>query len=128
MGTTLADDDMLCDTIVPGEFPMSLRPDAGGFDYLGPFCGFRGNQLDEIRRRACECDDAKIFEPCPNGNIGEAGVDFAIEEIDDFGRRTHRGTDTVERTRLVTGYEFCNRRNPSIACNRTADVTPNGRN
>src|SRR6516165_2539710 len=61
---------------------LLLWLDVGGPDHLGPFLGFSGNECPEIGRAGNE-HAAEVGEPGLELGIGEAGVDLAIELIDD---------------------------------------------
>ena len=64
-----------------GLFSSGLMP--GELDHLGPFLGFVGEELAEFRRRSRSHGPAQVVEPRLDLRIGEAGIDLAVERLDD---------------------------------------------
>ena len=73
-----------------------LRLDVGELDHLRPPLGLLGDELAELRGRHHQNRAAQVLEPPLDLRIGERGVDLAVEQIDDFGRRVGRRADSVQ--------------------------------
>src|SRR5262245_6812057 len=84
----------------------SLGLDVGGPDDLGPFLGFLGEELAVFGRRERKRRVAEVGNPRPNPGIGEAGVDLAIEPVDDLDGRVARRAKALGPARLETRHEF----------------------
>src|ERR1700736_492068 len=61
----------------------SLRLDAGELHHLGPFLGFRGDEIAEVGGRAQKRHRAEVGETLLERGIGEAGNGLAAELFDD---------------------------------------------
>jgi hypothetical protein len=81
------------------------------FDDLRPLLGLLDDTCSELGRRAGHLDDAELVEPRLHLRIGKAGVDLAVEPVDDLRRRIPGRADAVERARLVARQEIAQRRN-----------------
>src|SRR5262245_66358149 len=88
----------------------SLGLDVGGPDDLGPFLGFLGEELAVFGRRERKRRVAEVGNPRPNPGIGEAGVDLAIEPVDDLDGRVARRAKALGPARLETPHAFRDRR------------------
>ena len=62
-----------------------IRLDVGGADHLAPLLGIFGNEPAEVSRRTDERGIAETFDFRFQCRIGQAGVDFLVEPVDDFG-------------------------------------------
>src|SRR5262249_31683362 len=65
----------------------SLRFDVGCADHFAPFLRFVGDELAEIKRRACNRDATEPYETGLHRSISKAGIDFLVQLFDDFGGR-----------------------------------------
>src|SRR5436853_3578796 len=61
--------------------------DVRGPDHLGPLLGFVGHELSEVGRRTSKRRTAEVGKPIPDPGIGNAGIDFLVELINDLSRR-----------------------------------------
>src|SRR5262245_26572815 len=84
----------------------SLRLDIGGADHLAPLLSFVRHQPTEVGGRADSWCATQIGEPRLDLMIGESGVHFVVELLDDFGRSGLRRADAGPGARLVTRQEF----------------------
>src|ERR1051325_2126939 len=80
--------------------------DVGCPYYLAPLLGFVGNELSDLGRRAGEHGAPKIAKLRPDLGIGEAGIDFLVELVDDLGRRVLGRTEAIPSACLVAWHEF----------------------
>src|SRR5580704_1294092 len=64
----------------------SFGPDAGRSDHLGPFLGFVGNKVAEVGGRARKDRAAQADKLRLQLGIGESGVDFSVELLNNLGR------------------------------------------
>src|SRR5262249_40448561 len=88
----------------------ALNPDVCRADYLGPLLGFLGNEFAEVGRRERKLSATFVGEPRPYLEIGERGVDFLVEPIDDLGGRVLGRADAEPGTRLVARHEVAHGR------------------
>src|SRR5262245_7726157 len=88
----------------------SLRLDFGRPDYLGPLLGFLGDEFAEIGRRECKLSATFVVEPRLYFTIGESGVDFPVELVDNLGGRIAGRADAEPATRLVAWHEVAHGR------------------
>src|SRR5262249_56776561 len=72
--------------------------DVGRPDYLGPLLDFFGNEGPEIGRRAGEDHAAKVGKVSPQLGIGQAGIDFLVERVDDLARGFPGRADSEKTT------------------------------
>src|SRR5262249_50641207 len=79
----------------------SIRFPARQFDHLGPLLGFGREQLGEIGGGAGQRRAAEFGNPCLHLGVGEGGVEFAVERLDDGGGRAGGRGDAIPRARLV---------------------------
>src|SRR5262249_47408313 len=84
----------------------SLRLDAAEFDHLGPLFGFVGDQLGQVSGRARKRRAAELSETGLDRGIGESGIDFLVEPVDDLGRRGLRCADAEPETRFVARHKL----------------------
>jgi hypothetical protein len=96
-------------------FPASVRLDVEGPDPLGPLLGFLGDELAEVGRRTLKDRCAQVGKSCLDLGIGEGGIDFVVELVDDLGRRVLGNADTCQplalcpnpgRSNAITRYFF----------------------
>src|SRR5262245_30662315 len=73
----------------------SLRLDAGELHDLRPFLGFLSDELGKVGGRAPKRHAAQLGKSCLQLRIGEAGVDFLVELVDDLGRRVSRSAEAA---------------------------------
>ena len=71
-------------------FSRLLRLRAGCLDHLAPLLGLVGNHLAEVGRRACHHVRAEFDDALRDLGIGKAGIDLAVELVDDLSRRVAR--------------------------------------
>src|SRR5215813_5784687 len=88
----------------------SLRLDARKLDHPGPFLGFLGDEVTEIGRRQRKLTATFVGKPRLYFEIGESGVDFLVEPIDDLGWRTLGRADAEPGTCLVARHEIAHGR------------------
>ena len=86
-----------------------VRLDVGPPDHLAPLLGFLGDQLAEVGGRARKRPASQVGKPSLHLGIGERGVGFLVELIDDVGRCVPGRTETLPRARLVTGHKLAHR-------------------
>src|SRR5262245_37850938 len=82
-------------------FPASLRLDARELDHLGPFLDFLGDELAKIGGRTREHCTSQIGEARLHGGIGESGINFLVELLDNIYGRGLGYYDPVPASRLV---------------------------
>ena len=82
-----------------------LRLDVGRSDHL-PLLGFIGDEVAEVGGRARNHRAAQVGKPRLDLGVGERGVDFLVELVDDLGGRVLGCADANPRTRLVAGKDF----------------------
>jgi hypothetical protein len=75
-----------------------------GFDLgrpyqVAPLFGFVGDELAKFGRRAWKRRAAELGEPRLDLRIGEAGVNFPLEPVDDFRGRVFRSADAIKGAR-----------------------------
>src|SRR5262249_2912039 len=63
----------------PGVPQCSLRLDAGELHHLGPFLGFRGDEVAEVAGRAKERHRAKVGKARLERGIGKPRLDLPVE-------------------------------------------------
>ena len=88
----------------------SLRLDVGRPDHLAPFLGVVGDKLGEVGGRAGKHRCAQIGKSCLDLGIGEGGIDFAVELVDDLSRRFLGRADAVPIARLIARKELADGR------------------
>src|SRR5262249_12155932 len=88
----------------------ALNPDLGRAHHLGPLLGFRGNEFAEIGWRERKFSASFAGKPRLYFGIGESGVDFPVEPVDNLGGRIAGRSDAEPGTRLVTRHEFAQSR------------------
>src|SRR5215813_3114583 len=86
----------------------SVQLDISHPDHAGPLLGLACDQPGEVRRRTRKHLAAETGELHSDLGIVEPRIDFAIEHLDDPGRRTRRGTNSVRRAGLVARHELPN--------------------
>src|SRR5580704_5895009 len=74
----------VCKTTPVSTTPESFRPRADEPHHLCPFVGFGRDQRGEIGWRPLQHHDAKIVEARLQFGVGKAGVDLAVEQINDL--------------------------------------------
>ena len=84
----------------------SLRLDVSGSDYLAPLVDFRGDEFFKISRRTGRYDGAELKELRFESGVDEGCVGFAIEFIDDLGRRVLRRGNAVKGGRVIAWDEL----------------------
>src|SRR5215831_10398458 len=89
----------------------SLRLDVGRSDYLAPLLGFVCDKFSKVGGRHRHRRAAQIGKSCLDLGIGEGGIDFAVELIDDFSRRFLGCADTVPGGRLISRHKLSEGRN-----------------
>jgi hypothetical protein len=85
--------------------------DAEPADHLCPLVGRFDGELAELGRRHQHWDAAQVRDPLLDRRIGEAGIDFAVEPVDNFGGRIFWRTSAEKSARLVAGHGFADGRN-----------------
>src|SRR5207253_8357178 len=80
-------------------------------DHLRPLLGLFGNELAKIGGGTDERRTAQVSELGVHLWVGERGINFLIELVDDFSGRVRGRADAKKRTRLVTGHELADSRN-----------------
>src|SRR5262245_15978449 len=88
----------------------SFRLDVRRPDHLAPLLGFLGHQLDEIGGRARKHSTPQVSESRLHLRVGESGVDFRVEPIDDFGGCVFGRANAIPTTRLVARNEIAHGR------------------
>jgi hypothetical protein len=71
----------------------SVGLDVGGPDHLAPFLGFVGDQPAKVGGREREHVATQVGKPRLDLGVGEAGIDFLVEPVDDLGGRGLRCAD-----------------------------------
>src|SRR5262245_11205495 len=84
----------------------SVGLDVGGPDHLAPFLGFVGDQPPKVDGREREHVATQVGKPRLDLGVGEAGIDFLVKPVDDFGGRVFRRADAVPTGRLETRHEL----------------------
>src|SRR5713101_2803770 len=79
--------------------------------HAAPLLGFLGDQPAEFSRRSAERRFTQISKPRLDHRMGEDGVRFQIQPLDDLSGRIPRRADAVQLARLKAGDEFVHRRN-----------------
>ena len=69
------------------------------FTTLGPFFGFVRDELGEVAGRADKRCGAQVGKPRLDLGIGEAGVNFAVELVDDLDRCAFGRSPAESRSR-----------------------------
>src|SRR6266508_2754677 len=87
-------------------WPESLRLDAGGLDYFGPFLGFVGDELAEVGGRARKHSATKVGKARLHFGISEARIDLLAQLLDDLCGCVLGNADAIPRWRLVAWHEF----------------------
>src|SRR6266542_3382803 len=87
-------------------WPESLRLDAGGLDYFGPFLGFVGDELAEVGGRARKHSATKVGKARLHFGISEARIDLLAQLLDDLCGCVLGYADAIPRWRLVAWHEF----------------------
>src|SRR5215831_4943763 len=72
---------------------------AAFLDHLGPFVGFRGDELSEVGRTASDQHAAELGEASLDLRVGQPGVDLLVELVDDLGRGALRHAHPVKGAR-----------------------------
>jgi hypothetical protein len=72
-----------------------LGLDVSRLNHLGPLLGEFDDKLAEFGRRAGKRVHTQIGKPGSERRINEGGINFSIEDSDDFGRRTNRSTNAI---------------------------------
>src|SRR5689334_8030986 len=88
---------------------QSLRLDAGELHDLAPLLSFGGDELRKIRGRSHQRGSIEIGKPRLHRGLREAGVDLAIEPLDDLGGRLSRRADAEPGARLVGRHGLVDR-------------------
>jgi hypothetical protein len=104
-----------------------LRLDVGRSDHLAPLLGFIGDEVAEVGGRARNHRAAQVGKPRLDLGVGERGVDFLVELVDDLGGRFLGCADANPRTRLVAGRISPKAGTSGSASERVAVVTASGR-
>src|SRR5262249_13814526 len=89
----------------------SLRFDARELYHLGPFLGFLGDELAKIGGRTREHCTSQIGEARLHGGIGESGINFLVELLDNIYGRGLGSYDPIPASRLVAWQKFTHGRN-----------------
>jgi len=89
---------------------ISVRLDVGRPDNLPPLLGIVGPEFPELRWRQRHGDAAQLGKSCPDLRIGKAGIDLAIELLDDLLGRVSRRTDPVPKIYLVAWHKLADGR------------------
>src|SRR5262249_58394537 len=84
----------------------SLRLDVGCPDHVAPLVGFIGEQLAEVGGRARKYSTSQVSESRLHLRVGEGGVDFRVEPIDDFGGCVFGRANPIPANRLVARDEI----------------------
>src|SRR5262245_43308005 len=85
---------------LPSRISCSLRLDACELDHLGPLLGFLGDQLSEVATLERKDRNARIGKPRNDLGISQTSIDFAMELLDDVGRRAPRSDEATPAARL----------------------------
>src|SRR5262249_58131996 len=73
---------------------------------LPPLLGFFRDALSIFGRREGEHRAPKVGEARLHLGVGESGVDFSVEFVNDFGRRVPRRADAAPGTGLKTRHKL----------------------
>src|SRR5262249_16590076 len=91
--------------LVPGR-TGSVGLDIGRPDHLAPLLGFVSDELAEVGGRARKHRVAQIGDARLDLDVGEAGIDLAVEFIDDLGGRTLGRTNAEPPAGFEAGQEI----------------------
>ena len=86
-----------------------LGLDVSRLNHLGPLLGEFDDKLAEFGRRAGKRVHTQIGKPGSERGINEGGINFSIEDSDDFGRRTNRSTNAIPTARIITRHKIGDR-------------------
>src|SRR5882762_5655138 len=89
---------------------QDLELDVGRADDLAPFLGFVGNDLAEVGGRAGNQGATEVGQPDLQLGIGEAGIGFLVQLLDDLVGRFPGPADAIPRARLIARHEFAHGR------------------
>src|SRR5215813_3799463 len=88
-----------------------FRLDVGRPDHLAPLLSFGRNMLSELGWRIGKHDGAQVDKLRLDFRVGERGVGFLVELLDDVSRSVLGRTETLPPAGLITRHELANRRN-----------------
>src|SRR3954469_11076301 len=74
--------------------------------HLRPFLGFVSDELAEFGGRAGKHFAAKLGKPRVHLGVGESGIDFLVELVDDLGGGIPGRADAVPGARLISWDEI----------------------
>src|SRR5258707_2593371 len=100
-GTAHFDPDLTSPKVQWCNAKDSFRLDVGCPNDLGPFLGFIDDELAEIGGRARKYRAAGFSKALLQLGIGQAGVDFLVELVNDRRRRVPRRTEAIKHACLV---------------------------
>src|SRR5215510_11988398 len=89
---------------------LTRRLDLGRADHLTPLLGFVGDELAEIGGRERKLSATFVGKPRLYFEIGESGVDFPVEPIDDLGGRVVGRAHAKPGARLIARHEVAHGR------------------
>src|SRR5262249_45654511 len=85
----------------------SLELDLGLVDHLGPLLGFRHDELLKVARRHRHWHTAEVRKAYLDVRVGESGVYFFVELIDDFARCILGRPNALPSTGLEAWHRLC---------------------
>src|SRR5262249_50480821 len=89
----------------------SVGLDVGRPDHLAPLFGFGRNMLSELGWRIGKHDGPQVDKLRFDFRVGERGVGFLVELLDDVPRSVLGRTKTLPPAGLIPRHELANRRN-----------------
>src|SRR4051812_34065678 len=84
----------------------SVRFDIRSSDHLAPFLGLCSDEPTEVGGRARVDRGTEVSKSRLDLGVGESGVNFLIESIDDFGGCVFGHAEALPCTRLEIWQEF----------------------
>src|SRR5262249_26467685 len=105
----------------------SVRLDVGRPDHLAPFLGVVGDELAKVGGRADSWCATQIGEPRLDLMIGESGIHFVVELLDDLGRPGPRCAQAGPTARRVARHKFPDVGTSGSASERVAVATARAR-
>src|SRR5258707_14117430 len=81
-----------------------IRLEAGQLDDLPPLLGLLSDDLAEVGGRAGKYVAAEVGHARLDPRIGESGVYFPVEPVDDFGRRALGGADAEQAAHRIARH------------------------